>query len=90
MSTETLPAEETATETIEPWSVILFNDEWHTFDEVILQLIKATGCSFEKAQELTWRIHTEGEAICYSGPLERCEHVAAILEQISLQTSVTQ
>ena len=27
--------------------VILYNDEWHTFEEVIVQLIKATNCSFE-------------------------------------------
>ena len=27
--------------------VILYNDDWHTFDEVIAQLIKAVHCSFE-------------------------------------------
>jgi ATP-dependent Clp protease adaptor protein ClpS len=29
----------------DPAKVILFNDEVHTFDEVISQLIKATRCS---------------------------------------------
>lgn len=86
MGTETLPEsrEKTSQVVIEPWNVILLNDDWHTFEEVIIQLIKATGCSIEKAQEITWNVHTEGEAVCYSGPKERCEHVASILEEIDL------
>lgn len=92
MSTETLPEsqEKTAKVVIEPWTVILLNDDWHTFEEVILQLMKATGCSVEKAQEITWKVHTEGEAVCYSGPKERCEHVASILEEIDLAVKLQQ
>lgn len=69
---------------IEPWNVILLNDDWHTFDEVISQLIKATICSRQKAEDIAWEAHTKGEAICFSGPRERCEHVALILEEIDL------
>lgn len=92
MTTETLPSSETknAAFVIEPWNVILVNDDWHTFEEVILQLMKATGCSIEKAQEITWKVHTEGEAVCYSGPRERCELVAAILEEIYLRVRLEQ
>jgi ATP-dependent Clp protease adapter protein ClpS len=92
MSTETLPEaeEKNSTVVIEPWNVILLNDEWHTFEQVILQLLKATGCSIEKAQEITWKVHTEGEAVCYSGPKERCEHVALILEEIELAVKLQQ
>ncbi len=85
MSTRTSPCENTSAFVIEPWNVILVNDDWHTFDEVIAQLLKATGCSLEQAREITWQVHTEGEAICYSGPRERCEHVASILEEIELR-----
>jgi ATP-dependent Clp protease adapter protein ClpS len=92
VSTETLPEaeEKTSTVVIEPWNVILLNDDWHTFEEVILQVLKATGCSIEKAQEITWKVHTEGEAVCYSGPKERCEHVASILEEIDLAVKIEQ
>ncbi|OGW24688.1 MAG: hypothetical protein A2X59_12735 [Nitrospirae bacterium GWC2_42_7] len=69
---------------VEPWNVILLNDEWHTFNEVILQLIKATRCSSKKASDIAWEVHTRGEAICYTGPKERCEHVAVILKEIDL------
>lgn len=69
---------------IEPWNVVILNDDWHTFDEVILQLIKAIKCSVQKASEIALEAHGAGEAICYTGPKERCEHVASILEEIDL------
>jgi ATP-dependent Clp protease adapter protein ClpS len=46
--------------------VLLFNDDWHTFDEVIAQLIKATNCSFEKARSLTFEVHVKGKAVVFS------------------------
>ncbi len=85
MSTKVSLYEETSTLVIEPWNVILLNDNRHTFDEVIVQLMKATGCSPEQAREITWQVHTQGEALCYTGPRERCEHVASILEEIELR-----
>jgi ATP-dependent Clp protease adapter protein ClpS len=90
MSTKTSPLEGTSRFIIEPWNVILLNDDWHTFDEVITQLIKATGCSPDKAAEIAWEAHTNGEAVCYTGPKERCEHVANILEEIALGVRLEQ
>lgn len=69
---------------IDPWNVILLNDDRHTFEEVILQLMRAINCSRHKAEIIAWEAHTKGEAICFSGPRERCEHVASILEEIDL------
>lgn len=71
-----------------PWQVVLFNDEVHSFDEVILQLQKATGCSLERAAELTLRVHQNGKASVFFGPKEKCDRVAAILGQIRLGTQV--
>lgn len=85
MGTLASPLEGSSTLVIEPWNVVLLNDDWHTFDEVILQLIRATGCSAEQAGQIAWKVHSEGEAVCYSGPRERCEHVASVLEQIKLK-----
>jgi len=39
----------------------------------------------DQAREITWQVHTQGEALCYTGPRERCEHVASILEEIELR-----
>lgn len=71
-----------------PWQVVLFNDEVHSFDEVILQIQKAAGHSLEKATEITLRVHHNGKAVVYIGSKEDCEKVAAILGQIKLTTVV--
>jgi ATP-dependent Clp protease adapter protein ClpS len=71
-----------------PWQVLLYNDEVHSFDEVILQIQKATGYALERAVELTLMVHNNGKALVYVGEKEKCERVAAILNQIQLTTSV--
>ena len=71
-----------------PWNVILYNDDFHSFDEVILQVQKATGVSLERATEVTLEAHLKGRAVCFTGPLERCEHVVAILQQIELTAEI--
>lgn len=68
-----------------PWIVILYNCECHTFDDVILILQKATGCSLEKGEAIAYEVHTKGRAICFSGSQEECERVAAIIASIRLQ-----
>jgi hypothetical protein len=68
--------------------VILFNDEWHTFDEVISQIMKATGKSFDNAQDLTHQVHNEGKAVVYDGDMGECLKVSSILEEISLHTQI--
>ncbi len=68
--------------------VVLFNDDWHTFEEVITQLIKATKCSFDEAREKTFEVHTNGKSVVFSGPLNDCLKVSSVLEEIALHTQV--
>jgi ATP-dependent Clp protease adapter protein ClpS len=68
--------------------VILFNDDLHSFDEVISQIIKATKCSFEVARDKTFEVHTKGKAIVYSGNLSECLRVSGVLEEILLHTQI--
>jgi ATP-dependent Clp protease adaptor protein ClpS len=68
--------------------VVLYNDEHHTFEEVIFQILRAVHCSMEKAEQLTWEVHNSGKATVYEGPLTECLHVSAILEEIALKTEV--
>lgn len=72
----------------EPAKVILFNDEVHTFDEVIGQIIKATGCDEMKAETLTWEVHNTGRAMVYLGPITTCVQVSHVLEEIELITQI--
>ncbi|MDQ2732943.1 MAG: ATP-dependent Clp protease adaptor ClpS [Armatimonadota bacterium] len=68
-----------------PWIVILYNDDYHGMDEVILQVQKATGCSLEEALVITFTAHEEGRAVAFEGTEEECERVAGVLRQIKLQ-----
>ncbi len=69
-------------------SVIVFNDDWHTFDEVILQLMKATKCVFEKARTQAFEIHTKGSCLVFNGKMNSCLKVSSILEEIALKTQI--
>lgn len=71
-----------------PWRVILFDDEIHTFDEVIEQLIKATGCSLAKARELTNKVHSDGKAVVFEGDFVECLQVDGVLKEIQLVTEI--
>jgi ATP-dependent Clp protease adapter protein ClpS len=74
--------------TQEPAKVILFNDEVHTFDEVIEQIIKATRCNRPRAEALTWEVHHTGKAVVYEGPINDCMKVSGVLEEIALHTQI--
>lgn len=67
---------------------ILFNDDFHTFDEVARQLMKAIRCTYSKAMGLANVVHNLGSAIVYTGHPERCEAVAMVLSEIKLRVIV--
>ena len=68
--------------------VVLYNDDWHTFDEVIAQLIKAIHCSFEKARAHAFEVHIKGKSIVFTGQMKDCLRVSGILEEIELTTEI--
>lgn len=72
----------------EPAKVILFNDEEHTFDEVITQLMKALKCTSQRAESLAWDVHNNGKAAVYTGELVKCMEVSNVLEEIKLMTQI--
>ena len=71
-----------------PYKVILFNDEWHSFDEVINQLIKAIKCSYETARSFAFETHVKGKSQVFNGELNECLKVSSVLEEISLHTQI--
>ncbi len=68
--------------------VVLYNDDWHTFDDVIAQLIKAIKCTYEQARSFAFEVHVKGKAIVYSGSLKNCLKITSILEEIALHTQI--
>ena len=71
-----------------PWRVIVYNDEIHTFEEVIRQVVKATGCTTQQAERHAWTIHTEGKDCVYQGEFFECFRVQGVLREIQLVTEI--
>ncbi|MFV1981272.1 MAG: ATP-dependent Clp protease adaptor ClpS [Rhodothermia bacterium] len=72
----------------EPWRVILFNDDVHTFDEVIYQIMVAISCTMNRAAEMAWQVHTTGKVVVLAGEFEDCFRVQAVLREIELITEL--
>jgi ATP-dependent Clp protease adapter protein ClpS len=90
MATNPLEQEDLEGEVIteEPARVILFNDDVHSFDEVIAQLMKAIRCTEPKAEAIAMEVHNTGKAVAYSGEMLKCMEVSGILEEIKLMTQI--
>jgi len=69
----------------DPYVVILYDDDYHSFEEVIVQIQRATGYEIERCVHIMLEAHTTGRAITYTGSEADCERVARILRQIRLQ-----
>ncbi len=72
------------------WSVILYNCECHSFDQVERILIKAVRCGLAQARAYSTEVDSKGSAVVYQGALERCEAVADVIAAIGLQVKVSQ
>ena len=90
MTENPLPTQEPGEDVLtqEPAKVLLFNDDVHTFEEVIAQLIKALRCTMAKAEGLAAEAHNNGKAVVFTGELMRCMEVSNILEEIQLMTQI--
>lgn len=74
--------------TTEGFTLILFNDNYHSFEEVIEQVMKATGCGYDKAETITLEVHNNGKASVVSGDLNKCLKAQSVLEEINLRTTI--
>lgn len=74
--------------TTEGFTLILYNDSHHDFDEVINQIMKATGYGYDKAESITMEVHNKGRAVVLTGELNKCMTAQRVLEEIALRTSI--
>ena len=70
------------------WQVILYNDDYHLFDQVVAQVQKATGYAYPRAYAIAMEAHTTGRAVVWSGAIEECLRVEAVLREIGLHTDI--
>ncbi|BFZ64949.1 E3 ubiquitin-protein ligase ubr1 [Saitoella coloradoensis] len=73
----------------ELWAVVLWNDESHTFMEVIEQVSRATGKGRAFGQDVANKVDNIGrETVEISSALPHCMKVASVIEQIRLAVTV--
>ena len=51
----------------DPKSLIVFNDDYNTFDHVIQTLVKVCKHTYQQAEQCTWLIHYRGKCKVKSG-----------------------
>lgn len=72
-----------------PWSVVLWNDEKHSFDQVIEQVRSATGVSRREASDVAQRVDAHGRDIIYvSQDPEQLLAVSKHISDIALAVTV--
>lgn len=67
--------------------LILFNSS-HFWDEVVLQIQKATGFDIQHCEQIAMIAHTKGKAVVMSGEIEKLYPVENTLREINLQTEI--
>ena len=70
------------------WIVIVYDNDYNTWDEVIGILQKATGCSLQEAELETWEVHHLGRSLVHHGDRPECDRVAAIIRTIGIKVEV--
>lgn len=70
------------------WLVTVFDNDKNTFDQVIMILQQATGCTLEEAEMETWEVHHLGKSIVHHADQAECERVASVISTIGIKVSV--
>ena len=55
---------------------------------MIRQLVKATGCTTDRAERHAWTVHTRGKDCVYQGEFFDCFRVQGVLREIQLVTEI--
>ena len=71
-----------------PLSVVLFNDEVNTFENVIRAVMRAIHCSEEVAEHIAMAAHNSGKALVTTGDKERVDEVASVLRAYKLTVEI--
>ena len=85
----TLEKEKTTTDIESPTlrRLILFNSG-HLWDQVILQLQKATGFDIIQCEQIAIIAHTKGKATVKSGQINELSKINNVLKEINLVTEI--
>ncbi len=70
------------------WAVIVWNDDVTTFQTVIQAFVEILGHTFERADQLAWKIHQTGKAVAAVRPKDEAEAAVHALHQRKIQATL--
>lgn len=70
------------------WSVVVWNDDVHTYEYVIISLMAVVGCTEEEGLKFADTIHHEGKCIVASETQEKAELYQAQLIELELTATI--
>lgn len=68
-----------------PWTVTVFNNDHNTYEEVMVVLMLATGCTAEEAYIEAWEIDHLGKCMVHRSSQEECESAAQVIASIGIR-----
>lgn len=80
--------EEQSPQTGGHWTVVVFNNDYNTYQEVISILMIATQCTFDEAAMETWEIDHLGKSVVHHGKEDECTRAAEIIRTIGIKVEV--
>jgi ATP-dependent Clp protease adaptor protein ClpS len=79
---------ETGISTEQVKKLILWNDDYNSFELVIYCLVTILNFTLEKAETTAWNVHLTGKDIIKDGSLEELEPYKKLLEERGLTVSI--
>jgi len=80
----------TASDAPSEYLVVVWDNDYNTWEEVMEILQKATNCSPDEAYLETWEIHHLGKSVVHHASREECQRVARIIRTIGIKVTVEQ
>ena len=71
------------------WIVTVYDNDYNTYEEVLMILMAATGCSAQEAYIEAWEIDHLGKCVVHNSTQDDCRMAASIIAEIGIQVEVS-
>jgi len=75
-------------EKVTTYSIILYNDDFNTFDHVISCLVQICNHEVIQAEQCAWIVHTNGKCIVKTGEYKELEPLCTLLLEKGLSAII--
>lgn len=72
------------------WIVTVFDNDFNTYEEVIMILMAATGCNAHEAYIEAWEIDKLGKCVVHHSSEDDCRMAGSIITEIGIEVEVSQ